>query len=215
MSLSTGSILRHFHLGLCLSVLWGLSAPLHGSTILNENFNELTPALGATSVGAFSAINGTNVDILGTGTYGQFCFSPEGGNCVDMDGTGGDPQGQLESTMVFSPGTYLLSFDLIGSQRGNAATTTVTFGNYTQTFVLASTDDSTGVVVNQSVTLTSAGQLSFASDTPGVSGDLLDNVSVSTAATTAPEPSSLLLIAFTLLAGMLVAGRRLRTAAGR
>jgi len=36
-------------------------------TLLNENFEELTPQLAATQVGAFHTIAGTNVDIFGPG----------------------------------------------------------------------------------------------------------------------------------------------------
>lgn len=154
------------------------------------------------SVGAFSAINDTNVDIVANGgIFGHLCQPPESGNCVDMDGTygyPGDPQGQLQSNMLFPAGSYLLSFDLIGSQRGPTAATTVTFGNYNQTFTLTSTDDTSGIVVNQLVTLNSSGYLLFVSDTPGQIGDLLDNVVVSTASPT-PEPSSLILMGSALL----------------
>ena len=135
------------------------------------------------------------------GIFGFLCQPPESGNCIDMDGGrgSGDPQGQLQSNMLFPAGSYLLSFDLIGSQRGTTAATTVTFGNYNQTFTLMSNDDSSGIVVNQPVTLNSPGYLLFASDTPGAIGDLLDNVVVSTTSTTTPEPSSLLLMGPALL----------------
>jgi hypothetical protein len=182
-----------------LGLLMAFASISFGATILSENFNELTPQLSATSVGAFHTINGTNVDIVGGSLFGSLCVSPEGGNCVDMDGTGGNPQGQLQSNELFPAGNYLLSFDLIGSQRGTTASTTVTFGNYDQVFTLASAAVSGGIVVNESVTLSSPGYLLFASDTPGDIGDVLDNVSVSTATTTIPEPSSLLLFASGLL----------------
>jgi hypothetical protein len=115
----------------------------------------------------------------------------------------GDPQGQLQSTLLFPAGSYLLSFDLIGSQRGTTAATTVIFGNYNQTFTLTSYDDTGGIVVRQPVTLDSPGYLEFLSDTPGAIGNLLDNVVVQTAT---PEPSSLVLLG----SGLLLAARRLR-----
>ncbi len=182
-----------------------------GSTILNETFDELTAGPSATSAGAFSTINGTNVDIVGPGYFPSLCVAPESGNCIDMDGTYGNPQGQLQSNTEFAAGSYLLSFDLIGSQRGNTASTTVTFGNYDQEFTLGSTVDTGGIVLNHLVTLTSPGYLLFASDTPGDIGDLLDNVVVSTAPTTTsnvPEPSTLLLMGSALLAMMVMARRR-------
>jgi hypothetical protein len=37
--------------------------PSHAAVLLSENFDELTPQLGATAVGALHTIDGTNVDI--------------------------------------------------------------------------------------------------------------------------------------------------------
>jgi hypothetical protein len=43
--------------------------------------------------------------------------------------------------MSLAPGTYTLSFDLIGSQRGLTTSTTVTLGSlFNQTFILGSSD---------------------------------------------------------------------------
>jgi hypothetical protein len=189
--------------------IFGLCTAAKASVVLSEDFNELTPTLAATSVGAFHTINGTNVDIVGGSLDGFLCVAPESGNCIDMNGTGGNPQGQLQSNMLFGSGTYLLSFDLIGSQRGSTDSVTVTFGNYSHMFTLASSDTSTGIVTNQLVTLTSSGNLLFASDVPGDIGLLLDNVVVSTA-TTVPEPSSFVPLASALLVGVgLLVRRRL------
>jgi hypothetical protein len=186
--------------------LFGLTGSLHATPLLNENFNELTPVLSATSVGAFSTIGGTNVDIVNNAMgYGALCAGAESGNCIDLDGTGGNPIGQLRSNMLFSAGTYLLSFDLVGNQRGSNSTTTVSFGNYDQTFALGSYDDLAGIVTNQQVTLTSAGYLLFSSDGDtggGQVGSVLDNVTVSSAVT--PEPSGLVLLGTALSAGMAV-----------
>ncbi|MGA7156366.1 MAG: hypothetical protein WBY53_05950 [Acidobacteriaceae bacterium] len=186
--------------------LFGLTTSIHATTILNENFDELTAELSVTSAGAFSTIDGTNVDIVGAGDgFASLCAAPESGNCIDMDGTGGKPQGQLESNQEFAAGTYDLSFDLVGSQRGPSSSTTVSFGNYDQTFTLASSDDTDGIIVNELVTLTSPGYLLFTSDDPtgDEEGSVLDNVVVSTVGSTSvtPEPPALLLLA-TGLAGL-------------
>jgi hypothetical protein len=185
-----------------------IPAPIWATTLLSENFNELTPSLAVTSAGAFSTINGTNVDIVGGGLFGYLCVAPESGNCIAMDGSGGNPQGQLQSNMLFAAGSYQLSFDLIGSQRGATAATTVTFGDYNQTFTLSSSDVTAGIVSNQLVTLSSPGYLLFVSDTPGNIGNLLDNVVVSTTTKVVPEPSSLFLVGLALLSGIIVAARR-------
>jgi hypothetical protein len=193
-------------------VLGVLPATIQSATLLSENFDELTAALAQTSVGQFSTIDGTNVDIVN----GSFCAAPESGNCVDMDGTGGNSQGVLQSNSSFLlvPGTsYFLSYDLIGSQRGVTASTTVSFGPYTQTFVLLSGDDSTGIVTNQLVTVSSPTTtfLTFASNTPGNIGNLLDDVLItSSAANSVPEPSGTILVASGLLLGWAVLAFRRR-----
>jgi hypothetical protein len=196
--------MRRVSLSLAAISLFGVSASLYGGVLLSENFDELTPSIGATSAGAFSTINGTNVDIVGGGLFGDLCASPESGNCVNMNGSGGSSAGRLQSNMLFAPGNYLLSFDLIGNQGGvGSGTTEVTFGNYDQEFDLSSGEDTGGIVVNQSVTLNSPGYLLFAAVQGGDTTNLLDNVVVSTqSASGVPEPSSLLLIASALSAGM-------------
>ena len=85
---------------------------------ISENFNELTPALNATNIGSFFTVTGGTVDIVGGALFGSLCVAPESGNCLDMDGSTGTA-GQISSAMMsLAPGTYKLSFDLIGSQRG-------------------------------------------------------------------------------------------------
>jgi hypothetical protein len=204
---SAGGFMFRSSLILLVAFAFCASSSLYGGVLLNENFDELTPQEGATMVGAFTAINGTDVDIVANGgIFGYLCQPPESGNCIDMDGgyAWGNPQGQLQSNMLFPAGKYLLSFDLIGSQRGITASTTVTFGNYDQTFVLTSTDDITGIVVNEPVTLSAPGYLLFASNTPGQIGTLLDNVVV----TDTPEPCSVILFGSGLVAAASAVRRR-------
>lgn len=175
------------------------------AVIFSDNFNSLTPQLSATSVGLFTTIDGTNVDIVGGSLFGNLCAAPESGNCIDLDGTGGNPQGVLQSVAItLNPGTYYLSFDLIGSQRGVTTSTTVTFGSlYDNTFMLASSDDTDGIVKNAPITVASTTTLNlvFTSNTPGDIGAVLDNVLITSPI---PEPASLFLLGTGLLAcGML------------
>lgn len=185
-----------------LVALCALPASGHAATLLNENFNELTPMLSATSAGAFSAIDGTNVDILGGTVFPSLCVAPASGNCIDLDGTGGKSQGILQSNKAFTlvPGVdYLLSFDLLGSQRGVTASTTVTFGPYSNTFTLTPTGGF-GTEALVTVSKDTTAYLTFTSNTPGDVGNLLDNVGItSSPATGVPEPATLGLMALGLL----------------
>ncbi len=159
----------------------------------------LPPRRLPTSVGAFTAIDGTNVDVVGGAVFGSLCVAPEAGNCVDLDGSGGNSQGVLQSKTPFTlvPGVnYYLTFDLTGSQRGPSTSTTVNFGPYSQTLLLASGNDTGGVVSDALVTVTAptSAFLTFTSNTPGDVGALLDNVlisSSSTVTTGVPEPATL------------------------
>ncbi len=178
---------------------------LYATTIFSENFDEIPLAqtgLTFTTAGQFHTINGTNIDIVSAANgWASLIVAPESGNVVDMGGTGGTSFGQLQSiAIVLNPGSYFLSFDLVGSQRGVTTTTNVTLGPlggpflYNQDFTLASGDVTSGIVPNAllNVGSTETVYLTF-SLTSGADniGSLLDNVSITSAV---PEPSSLILL---------------------
>lgn len=206
LSLSAKSLLTG------LSVIC-LTSALHAAPILSENFDALTPTLSVTSAGSFSTINGTNVDVVGGSLFGSLCAGPESGNCVDLGGSEGNAVGQLVSSLTLAAGTYNLSFDLIGSGRGQDTSTTVTFGDYSQTFLLSSGDVTSGVVINQSVTVPAGTSLlEFVNNGGGDPniGALLDNVTISPAGTAVtPEPGTLTLLATGLFGAAGAVRRRL------
>jgi hypothetical protein len=207
---------RCLRLSLPAFVLLSASTLMHADTILNENFDELTPGQALTSAGVFTAINGTNIDVVSNGgPFGNLCRGPESGNCLDLAGSGGNSLGNIELTTALNlaPGAYHLSFDLIGSQRGDiSSSTTVIFGSWSKTFVLSSSDVTDGIV---DVDVTLGGgptQLEFINNgVAGASSDvgaLLDNVSISTTSPV-PEPGSLGLMVTGLLGIGGVVRRRL------
>jgi hypothetical protein len=108
-------------------------------------------------------------------------------NAVDLDG---DVQGGLTSAnFVLAPGNYVLIFDLNGSQRGVATSTTVTLGSFVnQTILQNSSDLGPAETFNFSVVSGTTTNLVFTSNTPGNIGALLDNVFVLN--TAIPEPST-------------------------
>ncbi len=210
-------LVRKLPVLLCAPALLIFAGASHAQSVFSENFEGTTAALGVTTAGQFTAINGTNVDIVGPADgFGALCAAPESGNCVDMGGSGGNPAGHLDLTtsLNLAAGVYNLSFDLIGSQRGTTTSTEVIFGNvYDQVFTLASGDDTSGIVsVNLAVT-GGPTQLQFIDlSAPNNIGALLDNVSVSVASPAAatPEPGSWLLLGTGLLGTAGMIRRRLR-----
>jgi hypothetical protein len=176
-------------------------ASAFGATLFSETFNTLTPALASANAGSFKAVGQTNIDILGGSLYGNLCVAPASGNCVDLGGTGGNPQGilQTQDPISLQPGiSYMLSFDLLGSGRGNATSTTVSFAGYSSTFVLGSSDRTGGVVTNAIVTVpvATSAYLTFRNNTSGNSGAILDNVQITSSAdlTQTAEPGGLMLL---------------------
>ncbi len=119
--------------------------------------------------------------------------------CVDLDGST-NQAGQISSkTLTLTPGTYTLSFDLIGSPLHDVTdSTTVTLGSlYDKTFVLGEGDVTDGIV-NYTFTVSSPTtvQLVFTSN-DGASnyGEILDNVDL----VATPEPATFSLMAIGLL----------------
>lgn len=199
---------------LCLPALLLMTGVVHAGTIFSENFDELTPGLGVTTAGAFQAINGTNVDVVGGALFGYLCHAPESGNCVDMGGSGGkNPSGNIDliTALNLAPGTYYLSFDLIGSQRDTTTMTTVNFGPYTHTFTLGPDDFTSGIVTDQAIVWAGGPiQLQFVDNSPADNiGALLDNITISTSTSPVPEPESLVLLATGLIGGAGLLRRKL------
>lgn len=165
---------------------------LFAATVFTEDFSSLAPgAYGAGAmVGGFLVTSGT-VDVLSVGFFDALCTGAAVVPCVDLDGSSA---GTLSTSSLMLPvGSYTLTFVLNGSQRGAITSTTVGVGSlYSETFNLASQEMNT-FVRNFSVILPTLSTLTFTSNTPGVAGAILDNVTMSSEDVIIPEPSSMLL----------------------
>ncbi|MDN3275918.1 PEPxxWA-CTERM sorting domain-containing protein [Frankia sp. RB7] len=174
-----------------VSALAWSQASQASTVVFEDNFNTTTTQ----SLNQFVFTNWTvtsgSVDVIGDG--GPYAFLPSGnGNYVDLNGSTGQP-GQLTTKMDFAAGSYLVSFQLAGSQGGSGNvdpadhTTTIAFslGGSSQSITLDPTDP---LSTYSFWFTTSGGKLSFtdlSGGNPNV-GNLLDNVSVSAV----PEPST-------------------------
>jgi hypothetical protein len=227
-----------------------LLTPLRASpiTIVNDDFSTTTVLEDQTAVdtftpggaGGFTTVNGTNVDVIGNiGSvpngypdnltfFEGICASAGLANCVDLDGTGENSQGQLESAaLTLTAGTYSFSYDLIGPQgymnsdlglayevRSADTSTSIIFGDsaciaapsllnciyYNPDLTLNNSDVTDGNITSLPLTVSSGvDYIEFVSNTPGATGALLTNVDLTETAQATPEPSTMLLVGAALL----------------
>lgn len=202
---------------LAFSALSILPMSMHAGTIFSETFSTATLGFGVTTAGQFSAINGTQVDVLGSPNGFAFECIGEAGPCVDLGGSAnptGNPANNGDLTAVVtapSAGVYYLSFVLVGNsvQASPDTFTVVNLGGYSHLFDIPTQNTSVGVVVNQAVTLAAgANTLEFLnSDSGSLNGSILESVSVSSAV---PEPASAVLLGSALMLASFIRKRVVR-----
>jgi hypothetical protein len=193
-------------------VLLSLAAT-SGRADLTDNFNSENGGGGQLNYSNFAnffvanTAQGGTVDLIGNGF---FDFYPGNGLYIDLLGSGNGVAGLLTTDQIFGPGTYNLSFDLAGSQRGVDNDVAVKFGTFSQTYHLPSSQGYT--LETATVTLTTAARLSFQDLQTGDEGAILDNVSVISTTKATPEPSTLCLAGFGAVCGITYVLNRKRKA---
>ncbi|MGH6992997.1 MAG: PEPxxWA-CTERM sorting domain-containing protein [Caulobacteraceae bacterium] len=169
----------------------GAAGPSSAGVVLSDNFDSDAAMLNWSGDASFSSIDSpASTDLVSNGTYGITCFGGAGG-CVDLDGTtgsGNNPAGVLRSNAAFAAGSYILSFELSGNQRGaTAQTTSVSLGNFSHSFTLASGAPFATEDFNFATT---GGNLTFTEHGPSdQQGNILDDVTLSLNSAV-PEPGA-------------------------
>jgi hypothetical protein len=187
----------------------------NAGVVLFDDFNSGAATLNWSGDSLFAPAVGS-VDLVGPGSFQRLASTPTG-NSVDLDGSTGTA-GTLQSIGAFGPGKYTLSFLLAGNMRGDVnKTTTISLGDWSTPLDLPASSPYTLYTYTFTTT---GGKLSFADNGAGNKdiGNLLDNVSLATAAGTvgdaAPELSTwmMLLLGFAGLSFVGYRASRVKTA---
>lgn len=165
-----------------------LAGSASAATIFTDDFVNAAYGANVTPAG-WTTTDGT-VEGLGPAFFGGLCTS--GGSadqyCVDLDGSTNDAGVMTRAFSLQGGTTYIASFDLAGSQRGDLNSITVTFGGASATYSLASADAFSTRTLSFTPTTNGAYSLSFANAGGDNVGVLLDRVSI--AAGGVPEPAT-------------------------
>ncbi|WON73863.1 PEP-CTERM sorting domain-containing protein [Nitrosospira sp. Is2] len=184
----------------------------HAATIFSDNFDSYVPdQLNWVPPGISGwTITGGTVDLHGAG--GGYDVLPGNGSYVDLDGSSFASGLFLNNVNLTGGTTYLLSFDLSGSQRGiHTDTVQVSFGSTTASYLLNSTDPFSTFTLNFTPGSDGSYSLSYLNAGGDNRGAFLDNVSVSSVpgpVSNVPEPETYTMILAGLAMMGLVARRR-------
>lgn len=96
-----------------------------GGVLFSDDFDAEPVQLNATKLNQWTVRDGT-IDVVANGTQGLRCA--DGGQCLDLDGSTSAAGRLVSNPIRLQPGSYVLSYQLSGNQRGGDDTVRVSFG---------------------------------------------------------------------------------------
>lgn len=179
------------------------SVGANAGIIFQDNFDAEAGAAGTSTLNynAFSnwSVSGGSVDVVAnTNGWGITCAGGSG-KYVDLDGSSGNAGILTSSLLSLAAGTYNLSFDISGNQRGGSADSfTLALGGFlSESFTLSPTAPWQTVTRSFTVGSNTANSIVFNHAGGDNIGIMLDNVSLNK--TEVPAPGTLALFGLGLI----------------
>jgi hypothetical protein len=203
-------VMKRLLLTLCGVLALAMVGQLKATTIFSDNFNAEHGGIGAFNYNAFAnwSVSGGTVDLIGS--PGFFDFFPANGLYVDLDGTSFQAGTLTSIGIPVTPGNYVLSFLLAGSQRGdfNTVHVNVSGGLASSTYSLNSDTPLTLETMSFTVLAPTTINLSFHNAGGDNIGLILDNVRLNQVSSPVPDSGSTILFLAIGMFGLGLMGRK-------